>query len=278
MSSILSSAKKIYPLFYKNGQWYNDYMGEVFSGKVDVQQRIVMIQKLFEIILNSSKSNEIIRKWVTTPFSIQDVARCLKLSESAVKSRLYYFNNTIGHAMVLEGENMLNICVLSERIDWEKMNLTLDGVYCNAGKRLSMGKALIEKKDMLVYIPRKAPVRLDISDKEFNDFIKLFSDYFIVARKKRQTQIESKPELCGYFWYLLSGGNHLSAEEIARRDKILKLAGKEIPVTDASVEKIPVTAISVENNPGNDADDNEIIDWGYDEHGVKTTHVQFNDF
>lgn len=268
MSSLLMSAKKLYPLFFKNGQWYRDYIGEVLGDKNNIEQREEYIKKIYEIVLNSSKSNDVIRKWITTPLSIQDVARVMKYSESAVKSRLYYFNNTVGAALTVKGEDVLKNCVLNENPDWELLDHILDEFYSNIGRRLTIGTALIQKKDMLIHIPRRAPVHKDVSDKEFNNYLKLLADYFMASRKKRQQQID-KSLLNGYFWYLVSGDSNLSAEEIDRRNKILKLAGKDIPIDDVYVEKKQTDSIS---------NDDEIIDWGFDDKGIKTTYVKVTDW
>ena len=49
MSSLLMSAKKLYPLFFKNGQWCRDYIGEILGDKNNIEQREEYIKKIYEI-------------------------------------------------------------------------------------------------------------------------------------------------------------------------------------------------------------------------------------
>lgn len=302
MSSLLKDAKTYYPLFFTNNEWSEALTRDNFQNKwksrEDYDRRTGIIKEIYQIILNSSKTTPLIKKWIETPLSIQSVAELSGVNINTVKSNLYYFNMIIGRQLEYKGENLLKLCVTREEItqsEWQEIAGIRNSFLIKMGDKVYKNEKIFTSKNLLINIPKsgKPYAYEDISEEEFNAFIKLIAPYFTSVRSKNQKLInESRVTGTGYFQYLLTPHVTLREKDIKRREMILKLLDPATkkrlkdrlyqstpkPLQPQSQEKISKAAKTTNPSISTAAGDDEIIDFGFDDMpgGYKFKRVQYD--
>lgn len=231
MSKILSDAKKLYPLFFKEGQWDDAMAAALLEGKKDIEKRKAVVHSIYKMILDKDESalNKHVQKWIRTGLSLADVAGVDGINVNTLKSSINYFNKTIGKDLSIYKGNILKVCVVDNDLvsnDWLEIEGCLEFVAIKYGKRIYKKEKVISNKNLLVNISKKELCR-EISDEEFNVFMRLIEPYFINQRKLAQEKINNSVEAVGYFNYITTPGIVLSEKDMRRRKRILDLLDEE---------------------------------------------------
>lgn len=309
MGSLLKDAKNYYTLFFQNGQWDESKTQNNFYDKwSDYDKRAKLIKEIYDIILDSPKNSETIKKWVSTGLSIQSIAEVSGINTNTIKSTLYYFNITIGSLLDYNGENLLKLCITRKDItsfDWQAIGDIMDRFFINMGEKIYSGEKIFSSRNLLVNIPRKGELHRNITEEEFEAFLKLIAPYFTTVRSKNQRLI-NESRVTGYFHYLFTPHASLQERDIMRREKILKLLDKDTKKLlkekfkqeesksrfqseknkniqsekNPSLGKTPETKKhnNINSIPSNQPEDDEIIDFGLDTvtGGYRTKRIQFD--
>lgn len=273
MSSLLKDAKEFYSELYERGQWKVDLNEQVVGANANLIRRLGIIRKIYEIILSSKKSTTGIVKWVTSSLSINAVAELLDENPSNLKSELWYFNQTIGSKLEVNGISILRKCIIQKNMsDQELMEMEeiVADFISNNELKLFYRKRLLDNKNLLVNIPAKSELHRNISDTEFDSLLEVIKPYFISQRKLNQ-QFINNSSATGYMNYIMTEGAELNELDKIRKNKVLALLeGKEqeeITKTNISATKENMETAKKLVKPIDD----EVIDFG----GYETIHIKF---
>lgn len=283
MSKILSDAKKLYPIFFRDDQWNDEMAATVLESKKDVEKRKKVIRAIYDIILDKEENvlNKHVQKWIRTGLSLADVANLDGINVNTLKSSINYFNKTIGNDLTIYNGNVLKVCVVENDLvsnDWDEIEGCLEFIAIKYGKRIYKKEKVISNKNMLVNIPKKELCR-QISDEEFNVFMRLIEPYFVSQRKIAQEKINNSVDAVGYFNYITMPGIVLSEKDLRRRKVILDLLDEDTVKEFRRLNREKAESIKVVEEPVEKSDITRFEDMDEKQQAeavvIKTKRIQF---
>ena len=227
MSSLLKDAKDFYSMFYKANIWDEIAATKILINLNEYEDRLSIVLQIYKIVLESSKSSDSIKRYVTTDLSINEVAEVLGKNTNNIKSELYYFNSTVGRSLMVGDYSILRIVITRGDIDdylWKEIYERIEKCNIVYGNRLFAEKKIFTNKNLLIHIPKVKGVKKYVTDDEFNHFMRLIEPYFISVRKKKQRLI-NESNIVDYFNYIMNPAITLAGADLTRRNKVLSLMG-----------------------------------------------------